>query len=133
MSSPTSKMPPEKPFRLLITGSRTWLDRERIRKALTKVHLKLGKQPGTLIHGGADGVDKIAAEIWEKLGRQTELHRPDWDRYGKRAGFIRNKAMVDSGANLCLAFIRENSKGATMCAEIADKAEILTIIYREES
>lgn len=127
-------LPGTKPFRLLITGSRTWQDRERIRKALTKVHLKLGKDtPGTLIHGGTDGVDKMAAEIWEKLGRQTELHRPDWDRYGKRAGLIRNKAMVDSGANLCLAFIRDESKGATMCAQIADKAEILTIIYREES
>jgi hypothetical protein len=55
-----------------------------------------------------------------------------WRRQGRGAGHKRNRRMVDSGAHLCLAFIRQNSAGATGCAKLAQLHNIRTIIYRED-
>ena len=44
--------------------------------------------------------------LQKKLGWVLETHPADWAQYGKPAGFIRNKKMVDLGANICLAFIK---------------------------
>lgn len=48
------------------------------------------------------------------------------DQQGKRAGFIQNAEMVDAGASICLAFIRDHSRGATLCATPAEAAGIPT-------
>lgn len=129
-------------FRLLITGSRDWPDVEQIWYTLNRLDAKLGARPATLIHGGARGVDQIAAGHWISLGngalrlgdRLTEFHEPRWYRpsgaYDPTAGHKRNQKMVDSGANLCLAFSYKNSPGTRDCIKRAQRAGIRTIIWR---
>lgn len=47
-----------------------------------------------LMHGAARGADTVAAE-WAQDRAVMELAHPaDWDRYGKRAGPIRNAEML---------------------------------------
>lgn len=48
------------------------------------------------------------------------------------AGFYRNEAMVAAGADLCLAFIDNGSRGATHCANTAQAAGIPTLIFRTD-
>ena len=130
-----------RPFRLLITGSREWEDIERIWWALSKIHEKIGPREGVLIHGTARGVDQMAAGHWlsimnsaKRLGpRRIEGYPANWDTFGNRAGHKRNAHMVSLGANLCLAFIRNKSVGATDCARRAEKAGIRTIRLRDDS
>jgi hypothetical protein len=101
--------------RILVTGSRTWTDNTIIRDALTPF-----RTPGAvLVHGNARGADRIAAGIWRTWGLPTEAHTADWDTHGRAAGMHRNRHMVALGADMCLAFIRDHSPGATHCAAIA--------------
>lgn len=117
-------------MRILVTGSRDWDDAAAIRVSLLgalKGDMIPGRQPDSsdvLIHGASRGADQIASSIWTAWGLREERYPADWGQYGKRAGFKRNAEMVALGADICLAFIKNGSKGATMTAELAAKAGI---------
>lgn len=112
--------------RVLITGSRSWDDSVCIREALRKAYLEIG--PFVLVSGNCPhGADALAETLTETAGLPIERHPADWGAHGKRAGFLRNAQMVSLGADVCLAFIRDGSKGATMTADLAEKAGIRTI------
>ncbi|MGX9346626.1 SLOG family protein [Microbacterium sp. KNMS] len=111
--------------RILVTGSRTWDDRETIAQAL----VDHGVYGDTLVSGACPtGADAIAEREWSEFG-PVERHPADWRAHGKRAGFIRNAEMVKRGADICLAFIRDSSRGASMTADLAEKAGISVIRY----
>jgi hypothetical protein len=111
-------------FRALVTGSRTWSDRQAILNALRE-H---ASQPGLVVVHGAcpKGADALADELAREYGVQVERHPADWGAHGRAAGFVRNAKMVGLGADVCLAFIHNGSKGATMTADLAEKAGIPT-------
>ena len=113
-------------YRVLVTGSRTWEDAGVIAGVLAGHY-----REGAILVSGAcpRGADAIAEEYWELLGGKVERHPADWDRFGKRAGFRRNAEMVNTGASVCVAFIRDNSRGASHCAGLARAAGIPTEIY----
>lgn len=120
------------PKRLLVTGSRDWDDKHAMEMALFNAYSRFagGVTGGqvTLIHGDARGADKMAGHIWLKhKAGPLEIVRADWHRYGKRAGYMRNAEMVKRGADLCVAFIKNSSRGATMCADLAEEAGIEVI------
>lgn len=84
----------------------------------------------TLVHGGCPkGADQIAEEVAFELGWNVEKRPAQWDALGKSAGFVRNKQMVEAGAHVCLAFIDNESKGATHCASLARVAGIPTYVW----
>ena len=116
-------------MRILITGSRDWDDEEKIVQELNKY----SQIPSvTLVSGSCStGADRICERHAGRLGWTVELHPADWS-LGKRAGFVRNYKMVSSGADLCLAFIKDNSKGASMTKDLAEKAGIETRVIRNE-
>lgn len=112
--------------RVLITGSRDWHDWVVMRAALRAVFEEFGP-PITIVHGAARGADSMAEYLGVKahrFGVATEPHRAKWDIYGKRAGHVRNALMVELGADICLAFIKDGSPGATGCALLAEHAGI---------
>jgi hypothetical protein len=127
-------------YRILITGSRDWTDEKMIREALLAANADNPYQWKTiLVHGGARGADQMAAEIAHSLGWSIETHRARWNHHDdncpawhegepvcKRAGHRRNEEMVKLGADICLAFIKNNSAGATGCAKSAEKFGIPT-------
>lgn len=113
-------------MRILITGSRDWDKPSVIMDALVMETSKVDNfsERITVVHGGAAGADIIAERLAEVLRCDTEAWLADWDKYGKSAGFVRNSKMVNLGADICLAFIKNESRGATMCADLAEKAGI---------
>lgn len=115
--------------RILITGSRTWTDTARIRAVL--MWCRRTYPDAVLVHGDCRGADRIAAGIWTSWGLPTEAHPADWHTHGRAAGPMRNHRMVAAGADLCLAFLRDSSRGATHCA--AERAGIPTFRIRMEA
>ena len=123
-------------MRLLVTGSRTWNDLGWIAQELAEAidwayQFRGDVGPHVLVSGACPkGADAIAERVWAQFGRNSdseytvERHPADWVRHGKRAGFVRNAEMVALGADHCIAFIKNGSKGATMTADLAEKAGI---------
>ncbi len=116
--------------RILVTGSRDWDDRKVIAEALVNAGAILyDGEPITLVHGACPtGADQIADEWASEQGLPIERHPADWSA-GRKAGPLRNQQMVNLGADVCLAFIKNNSRGAAHCSTAARKAGIPVLIY----
>ena len=86
--------------RVIVCGGRNYRDRNRVAAVLGRL------DPGTdiIVHGGAPGADRLAADVAAERGFAVEEHPADWDRHGKAAGPIRNQQMLDAGADLVIAF-----------------------------
>ena len=120
------------PKRILVTGSRTWTDVGAIAVNLVRALDFVGQADDTILVSGAcpNGADKLAEDFWEKYGGAVERHPAQWRSHGvfnASAGRQRNQQMVDLGADVCIAFIHNNSPGATHCAAAAEAAGIRTI------
>jgi hypothetical protein len=50
-----------------------------------------------IIHGGAKGADTAAGRYARAFSIKEEIFLPDWERFGKSAGMIRNKKMLTEG------------------------------------
>lgn len=118
-------------FRLLVTGSRDWGNSAVVLKALRAVY-SLDKPDKVLVSGACPtGADRLAEVFWSHFGGTIERHPANWELHGKSAGYIRNSEMVNAGADLCIAFIKNNSKGATMTTSLARKAGIPTYVFTD--
>jgi hypothetical protein len=123
-------------MRVIICGDRNGYTPSAVRLVLEALVRDHGSDL-TVIHGGARGVDSIAGGMARGLGITVEEFPADWRRHPKVAGFIRNQAMLESGAELVVAFKRgfdrTLSRGGTehMC-RIADDAGVPYIVVDEE-
>lgn len=116
-------------MRIGVTISRDWDDYEAIPNALLFPALGLDRATVTVVHG-AYHMDWFVAGIAYAFDMHTEPHPPNWGKHGRAAGPIRNQEMVDSGADIWLAWIKNGSRGATCCATLADEAGIPVWRYR---
>jgi hypothetical protein len=116
-----------------------------MRDAFTEV-VRTMPGPFTVIHGGQKGFDRwtgewygadyIADVLARQMGADVEPYpvpKEAWRRLGKAAGPIRNKVMVDAGADICLAFPLGESRGTRGCMELADAAGIPIRNWGDES
>lgn len=123
------------PRRILVTGSRNWADVHAVVDALEVLDAFCSPHPVTLVHGGAPGADTFA-DAWARCHSPrwtVEAHPARWATHGVGAGPVRNRQMVQAGADLCLAFIRNRSRGASGCAALAQAVGIPTWFCRAES
>lgn len=120
------------PVQVLITGSRNWSSLSAIVDALGGFCNDYGTIPtGIVLISGAcpTGADKLCEKFWEAHGGVVNRFPANWEKYGRRAGFVRNAEMVDLQPDICFAFIKDNSKGASMTRDLAVKKGISTITY----
>ena len=82
------------PAAILVTGARDWTDLELIKTTLSRHEAKEGGPAPILIHGNCVGVDKLSAKAAASLGFTLEAYPAEWARYGRGAGPVCNKEMV---------------------------------------
>ena len=82
-----------------------------------------------IVSGGAAGADSLGEKWANENHVKTLIHRPDWDHYGKRAGFIRNELIV-ADSDLIIAFWDGMSRGSEHSINLAKKeGKEVKIIY----
>jgi hypothetical protein len=114
--------------RVIVTGSRAWPDSVRVAHELNTLYLQHG--PFTLIHGACSTGADAAAHHWYEtagldLGCIETRYPAAWEAFGKRAGPLRNKQMIDTaGADLVLAFFFAASRGTQHTVDLARAAGI---------
>ena len=111
-------------MKVAIIGSRSFNDFDRFNEEMKKIKFKVS----TVISGGATGADSLA-EAWANTnGIVTEVYLPNWAKFGKRAGFIRNQDII-SNSEACIAFWDGKSKGTLHSIELAKNKNIpITVI-----
>lgn len=128
--------------RVLVTGSRNWEDHTVIWDKLD-FEARRAWASGlsmVVVHGACPSGADYWAEQWVqtrvKAGGwpvSSEPYPAAWSTLGNRAGPTRNKYMVSKGADLVLAFILDESKGASGCLQEARKANLLVDVTRRVS
>lgn len=92
-----------KTVRVVFCGGRRYADAGRVSAVMERL-AREHRGRIVIIQGGANGADRLAAQAAMELGLTCETWPADWTRYGRGAGPIRNQAMLDSGADLVVAF-----------------------------
>lgn len=115
-------------MRVLVTGSRKFKNARLIFERLAQ----LPKENLVIVQGGAIGVDYFAYTWAIKNGVETQTYRPNWNKYGRSAGFKRNNIMLDTKPDLVLAFWDGASNGTKHTFTGARARDIPTEVIRDD-
>jgi hypothetical protein len=88
---------PKQQRRILICGDRNWKDYAAIYNCLCELQLVDQDTPLVVIEGEASGADSLAAQAAREQSMQVLAFPADWTAYGRAAGPIKNKQMLDEG------------------------------------
>ena len=77
-----------------------------------------------IVEGEAPGADTLAREYGEENGLEVKKYPAEWSKYGRKAGYLRNKQMLDENPDIdvVLAFIDKplkQSKGTYNMYQLA--------------
>lgn len=108
-----------------IVGSRSFGDYDLLKKEI--LNLYSIDSIKCIVSGGANGADKLAEKFADEYKLEKKIFLPDWNKYGKKAGYIRNKQIVESSDKL-IAFWDNKSPGTKITIDLA-KNKINVIIF----
>jgi len=121
-------------IRCAVVGSRTNPPNTDllVNKWLDFIYSKYGNKL-VIVSGGAKGIDSMAAD-WAYQNPDVELQEfiPDWNKYGRSAGFKRNST-IWANADFGIAFWDGTSRGTQHSFDIAKRhGKPLTIVLTHE-
>lgn len=103
-------------MKVAVIGSRTFDNYDEVKNTLSTLKISL------LVSGGAKGADSLGERYAKENNIETKIFHPDWDKYGKRAGFLRNSDIINE-AELIVAFWDGQSKGTKDSIDKALKSD----------
>lgn len=110
------------------TGGRSYDNKEHVKKTMDSVAKIFGELK--VLHGDAPGADKLVADWCEENGIQHITFFANWSKFGKLAGPLRNRAMLDHKPEALIAF--PGGKGTDNCKYQAKKLGIPLILNAKE-
>jgi uncharacterized protein YozE (UPF0346 family) len=110
-------------YKVIIAGTREFDDYEKFKKFVTSIFddniFPEHDEKIQIISRNANGVDKLGERYAKEYGYDLLLYPANWDKYGKKAGPIRNTEMVKI-ADCLIAVWDGQSKGTK---DIINKAK----------
>lgn len=104
-------------MKVLIAGSRTISDKQYVYDAIDSLDIVITE----IISGGAQGVDTIGEQYASDNNIPVKRFFPDWTKFGKSAGVLRNKEMVNC-ADIVVVVWDGLSRGTQSTMKFAEDA-----------
>lgn len=102
-------------MKIAIVGSRNFKDYDLLKDIMQ------GYEPSAIVSGGATGADLLAEKYAKESGIKLVIFKPNWKRYGRAAGPMRNKKIVEA-SDMTVAFWDGKSRGTLSTITITKKA-----------
>jgi hypothetical protein len=110
-------------MRVMVVGSRDFNNERRIWRAMNNATAGQDGPHTLVVGGGRRGAEYIARDLADEFSWDIEKHSAN-PEHGDEAGRRRNKALVASGADVCLAFLCDGAAWAQDAAARAKRAGI---------
>jgi hypothetical protein len=110
-----------------IVGSRNFNDYKLLCTVITN-WIKENGSIKKIVSGGCKGADTLAEKYADENKIEFVVHNAEWDKYGKAAGPIRNKKIVDDVTHL-IAFPEKISLGTANTIGLAKRKGIPISIH----
>ena len=120
-------------IKVIIAGTRDFNDYAFLKKNVD--YFLQGINPNNeeieIVSGNARGADKLGERYAKEHNLPVKLFPANWDKYGKRAGYLRNQEMANY-SDMLIAFWDEKSKGTKHMIDIAKKQDLTVIVVGYE-
>jgi hypothetical protein len=112
----------------IIAGPRDYFKYESLLEAIDRIDWEIIK----VVSGSARGVDSLGERWARENGIFVKQFPADWNKYGKKAGYIRNKEMADYADALLALYDHDmkRSPGTTNMIHVAKKEGLLVYVHR---
>ncbi len=114
-----------------IVGSRTFNDYDLFKKLIFEYALDNENNFinfKKIISGGCYGTDKLAERFANEYNIVIEVYNAEWNKFGKSAGPIRNKIMIEK-SDFIIAFIKDDSKGTRNSIRLAESLDKEILVF----
>lgn len=115
-------------LRTIVAGMRDFTDSAVVADAV----LSAPWEVGTVLSGGASGVDAAGERVARAFGLPVERYPADWNRHGRAAGPIRNRQMAEN-ADALVAVWNGKSRGTRNMIETARSLGLRVHVHRVDS
>ena len=110
-------------IKVIIAGSRTFDDYDLLFEKCSETLKDYDSVEIEIVSGGAKGADRLGERFAKEKGFALTLFPADWNKFGKSAGYIRNKEMAEY-ADILIVFWDGISKGTKHMIDLAEKNEL---------
>ena len=109
-------------FKVIIAGGRDFNDYDLLKVKMNRILSNITDEI-VVISGTARGADSLGEKYATEMGYKLEQYPANWNKYGKRAGYLRNKQMADV-AHACVCFWDSKSKGTKHMIDLANEKKL---------
>jgi hypothetical protein len=102
-------------IKVIIAGGRDFTNEELLKEHCDSILIGPDFE---IVSGTARGADRLGEFYAMERNLPIRRFQPDWDKFGKRAGYLRNEEMA-AYADLLIAFWDERSRGTKHMIDIA--------------
>ena len=104
-------------MKVAIIGSRNFNDYQKLKDFIQKnVNVN---EIELIISGGENGADTLGEIFANEFKIKKLIFKPEWEKFGRRAGFVRNKDIIEN-CDVVFAFWIGGSKGTEHSLKLAE-------------